>query len=80
MTVSSDGQIMTFNDNLTCDDKMAQTTATLSAPPSKKETGTSSVNTRQSSHTTEEQMVNFKKLIIHITFYYDFFSGRGAVS
>lgn len=59
-TVSSDGQITTFIENLTCDDKMAPTTAALCATPFKKETGTSSVNTRRSSHTTEEQLVNFQ--------------------
>ncbi|XP_052686829.1 integumentary mucin C.1-like, partial [Crassostrea angulata] len=55
-TVSSDGQITTFNESLTCDDKMAPITATFCTTRFKKETGTSSVNARRSSHTTEEQM------------------------
>lgn len=59
-TVSSDGQITTFNESLTCDDKMAPITATFCTTPFKKETGTSYVNARRSSHTTEEQMVNFQ--------------------
>lgn len=60
--VSGDNQITTFNDNLTCCHKMAPTTANPCASPSKKETGTSSVNTRRSPPSTEEKMVNVQNL------------------